>query len=192
MKNFAWITAALLLWTGCGPDDDKDHEPEKELIHAVSFDEPQYVHYIHPVEIDMNGDSLVDFVFSVALVYTDGAVHNQFVVNSLRDGRVKLQEEMTLIYPKDTVIGSQVTDSTWSIFTGRLMERTDRENQEPQWSGPLFEASEGYLAVSIRINSAYHYGWIKLLADPEHSEILIQEYAIHLVPGETIKTGQTE
>ncbi|MEQ8880629.1 MAG: hypothetical protein RLQ12_13395, partial [Cyclobacteriaceae bacterium] len=73
-----------------------------------------------------------------------------------------------------------------------LVVKTTRENETPVWSGNWVENSEGYIAVSIRLNGEYHYGWVKLLTDLENESIMVQEYAYNKKPGASIKTGQRE
>jgi len=168
-------------------------EPASGIYHVI-LDEPAFFHYLKPYEIDLNGDSLYDFRFSVGLVYSDGSSHEKFLANSYRDAKIQIIDYAAVAYDKDFVVGPQgdLGNTIWDIFSGELLVKTTRENQAPVWSGNWMENSEGYIAVSIRLNGEYHYGWVKLLADVEQDAILVQEYAFNKAPGESIKTGQRE
>ncbi len=168
-------------------------EPESGIYHVI-LEEPAFFHYLQPYEIDLNGDSMLDFRFSVGLVYADGASHEKFLANSYRDAKIQIIDYAAVAYEKDFVVGPQgdPSNTIWDIFSGELVVKTTRENETPVWSGNWIENSEGYVAVCIRLNGEYHYGWIKLLTDLENESIMVQEYAYNKAPGASIKTGQRE
>lgn len=194
MRTIILTTLVAILGMSC-QDDEPIPTPEPESgIHHVILEEPAFFHYLQPYEIDLNGDSMYDFRFSVGLVYSDGATHEKFLANSYRDAKIQIVNYEAVAYDKDFVVGPQgdPTNTIWDIFSGELIVKTIRQNAAPVWSGNWIENTEGYIAVSIRLNGEYHYGWVKLLADVEHESIMVQEYAYNKTPGASIKTGQRE
>jgi hypothetical protein len=79
----------------------------------------------------------------------------------------------------------------WSIDSGELMTVKTHPNQEVTFEGPWVDKPVAYLAVSIRLNDRYYFGWIKLMSDIVTQSMLIVEYAINRIAGSPIDAGQT-
>ena len=194
MRTILLTTLVAILGMSCQDDEPLPTPDPESGIHHVILEEPEFFHYLQACEIDLNGDSIHDFRLSVGLIYSDGASHEKFLANSYRDAKIQIVDYEAVAYDKDFVVGPQgdPSNTIWDIFSGELIVKTTRGNEAPVWSGNWIENTEGYIAVSIRLNGEYHYGWIKLLTDLEHESIMVQEYAYNKTPGASIKTGQRE
>ncbi|MEQ8472811.1 MAG: hypothetical protein RIC35_16585 [Marinoscillum sp.] len=191
MRTILLTLTVAVLGMACQQDDDPQAIPQSSITHVL-LEQASPFHYLKDFQIDFDQDSEPDFVFSVGLEYSGGAEHTKFLAKSIRDSKILLLESSAVAYLSNKEIGANVTLSNvvWNINSGELLVKTRHESSETNWSGSWQANTEGYLGVSFKINGEYHYGWIKLLADIEHEEILVQEYAYNTVPGASIMTGQ--
>jgi hypothetical protein len=191
------VAASLLscisfLQISCDKDQDPEYPAPVSMIRHIVFNEPEAVYYNHPVTLDLNGDLEDDFLFTVGLFENGSYADQRFVAVSLRHSRIKLIDVDAAAY----LPGYPVSDVTasdpaiWSHETGILMTQSIGNDGTKYWHGSWITSPEGYLAISFLVNDRYHYGWIKLSADPENQRILIHEFAFHQGAGYLIDTGQ--
>jgi hypothetical protein len=180
-----------MILQSCDKNDEVAPEP---AIRHVKFDEPRKVFYNNPVTLDINDDSKNDFSFTVDLFMNGPDVDQKYVAVSIKDARIKLLDEEAIAYNSGFTVGDvSVSDpGIWSYESGEIMTMTIDENDEVEFHGPWIDEPEAFLAISIRIDGAYHFGWIKLASDIATQSVLVVEYALHQQPGKMIETGQTE
>lgn len=195
MRKTLLILMLAVLGMACRHDETPLPEPQPQSpIKHVLLNEATPFYYLQPFEIDFNQDSLPDVGFSVGLEYSSGAEHTKFMAHSPRDGKMLLLQDGAVAYIENKEISSDVDldGVVWGIQSGELLVKSRYESGQTVWSGSWESNPEGYLAVCFRTNGAYHYGWVKLLADVENDRIFIQEYAYSTIPNASIKTGQKE
>ena len=163
-------------------------------VRYVKFSEPLRVHYNHPIQLDLNNDGKMDFHFTVGLFMNGQNVDQKFVAVSLEASRIKLNDAFAMAYDFGYTIGDvNISDpGQWSIDSGELMSVKTNPNQGVTFEGPWVDKPVAYLAVSIRLNDKYYFGWIKLISDILNQSILITEYAINRIAGRPIDAGQTQ
>lgn len=191
MRTILLTIMVAVLGMACQENDPA--QPESPIEHVL-LNEAAPFNYLNPYTIDFNQDGLIDFQFAVNLEYSQGAEHTKFLANSVRDSKILLLETTAMAFLKDKKIDleARLDDAEWSVQSGELLVKTRKESGETLWSGSWQSNPEGFLGICFKMNGAYHYGWVKLLADPEHQEILVQEYAYHKTAGAGIMTGQKE
>ena len=188
-----FMTGILTLFACDNTTNEENITPEKSIQH-IKLDCPKRLTYNNPVTLDINQDAKNDFYFTVGLFMNGQNVDQKYMAVSIEDARIRLIDQEAIPYPKDFTIGDvSVQDpGIWSVDSGELMTMTITQEQERQFHGPWIEIPVAYLAVSIRIESAYHFGWIKLVSDTASQCIWITEYAWNPVGGQTIQSGQTK
>lgn len=188
------LMAALLgsvAFFSCQDQNDPEPSTPESTIQTIIFEEPLRSYYNHGVTVDLNDDGLDDFLFGVLLEGNTSSVTSRFQVSSLRDSKVLGVEPTAQALAKDAPISAEASEN-WTIVSCSLISRKQIENQPDEWSGPWQQTPEAYLGVSIRLGEVYHYGWIKVMADPEHQELLIQQIAFNTTPGAAILAGQSK
>lgn len=185
------LTVPALFLQSCDKDDEV--APEPTILH-VKFDVPKKAYYNNSVSLDLNDDGENDIAFTVGLFENGQNVDQKYVATSIEDARVKLLDEEVIAYDAGVTIGDvTVSDpGVWSVENGEIMTMTVDQNEEVEFHGPWIDKPEAFLAISIRLDGAYHFGWIKLASDVATQSVIVSEYALNLLAGTTIETGQTE
>lgn len=194
-----WVPKGLIafgaLFAGCAADDDPDLTPESSVLYTGVTSE-NTVAYGSIATVDLDQDGTADFSLSVSLINTSVGVSQDFMIASLRDSRIILHEQDALPYEEGYEVSEDISQDllSWGIDTGLIFSRLESSgtSNDISWSGPWRDVTEGYLAVSIRKENRYHYGWIMLAPDVATNKVTILGYAYEMEPEKSIDTGQME
>jgi len=164
----------------------------------------QELSYNKFLTIDADGDGNNDFYFTSVLIYYDGQSHMYLMASpvSKNGGMLQLDDRQELVtngmWAKPHDAGTEIGPNTgantiWSNFMikGVALDVAESSARIKSFDGLWVGKQDKYLALRIRINNAYHYGWVRISHSANEERMVLTGYAYNTVPGETIKAGQT-
>ncbi len=194
-----WVPKGLIalsaFFAGCAAYDDGDPMPESTVLYTEVNGE-NTVAYGSFASVDLDQDGTADFSLSVSLRNDSTGESQDFMIASLRDSRIILNDLNALPYEAGFEVGEDISQDliAWSAETGLIFSRLESSgsSNDITWLGPWREVTEGYLGVSIRKENQYHFGWIKLATDVSNNKLTVLGYAYETEVGQPIDTGQME
>lgn len=154
------------------------------------------------IDADQNGKN--DFYLGSVLIYHGGMAHMYLFGSPVSANGGKLlvdnSEELEIngLWAKpldaETTIGSNTPNNTaWENFfvKGLLLDVVDIGNNEHTFKGQWIGKQDKYLAMQVRINQQYHYGWIRISHTAGEQQLVVTGFAYNAKAGESIKAGQT-
>jgi hypothetical protein len=167
-------------------------------ISYTNFSPAKTVDYNSGLSIDMNNDSIVDFVFSYvirrspccaygpAYQYTSillGVQDTGQIIKNANSG-ITFNNKDTITQTLDSIICSGENNGSTIVYNSQDCDLTQCSNI---LYGGLSEAMNSkYFVVKFLINNEYHYGWIKF-SKTSGVNIEIQSVAYNTIPEKSFR-----
>jgi len=154
---------------------------------------PEYNSSLTRTEIDMDGDTVTDYVMDYSAISPPDFKAASF---SLLLGIKPLgNNQIFYIQDKGSLpmsAGIPINDNlSWERYYGNLAwtHFSAYLGWDSFWSGPWANPGENYLAVKFKSKGSYHYGWLKLQVNPFNGEYMVLNHAYNSMAGGQILAG---
>ena len=158
--------------------------------------------YNQPLELDLNGDNQIDFLFTSLLLEENDKPYLYLIVNRkspyLNKMIVRIAEPFAanglwaVPLEKNTRIEEAVATGTeWirDLGIGYLLNVSDNGTTR-EWGGEWLGKGDKYLGLKFKINGVYHFGWLRISHKVGEAKLAILDYAYNKEAGKAILAGQ--
>lgn len=205
MKKVLFYLFPALLLFGCKDGANDTLTPDRQNA-AVSYKvlntSVDFLQYNHPLELDLNQDSQIDYVLTSVLLEENDKPYLYLFINRksphLNRFIVKSNPELTnggfwaAPLEKGTKIGASVnTGNQWSPDLSRgCFINSSNNGTTSVFDGEWIGKKDKYLGLKFLVNGAYHYGWLRLSHTPGEERIEVLDYAYNKEAGKEIMAGE--
>lgn len=191
-------TASLVVLASLASCSGTELEPETVYV-APEVEVNRFPH-----ALDLDGDGETDFTISQTSIGGPGTFLFKYYFNDYAAAASVLRwydnlhlEEGDEVgpYPDDDY-GGAAEPPAWSVLPAWLLDRVWREASEEETAGPLADEQSVYVGVRLEGEDGTRYGWVRLSARIEPSEVpvataamTVHEYALGAV-GRPVRVGE--
>lgn len=158
------------------------------VITGRTYSRPLTAAFGWPVVLDADGNGTGDFLLTTVYETEDGRILRKFIIQPVGENEVLAVEDAAALANRNELLRS-FGNIAWSNEPALLLERTEGFNNyafNGLWSGDR----DQYLGVRIRKEGETFTGWIKLRMDVAVRRMLVDGYAINMVPGGVVRAGE--
>jgi hypothetical protein len=185
MKNlFLFCLGILLLACNKGP---LPHPPDQYTnFHDTTFG------YRNHLAIDINKDGTEDFYATTAMVYVGGKSRLQFKIVALNNNKILFNgNEPKLLNDCEMISPNSALPLQWMSHNSALLQERVfmTDPKDDYWQGAWHEKRLKYLAIALKQNNSYYYGWLRISSKTADTpQMILHDAKISLEANEGSKT----
>jgi hypothetical protein len=197
------LTGSLLLPTGCKKDEAEPDNPNVEFIDIEDIVVDATTASVEDYQsLDINKDGINDFEIYAYNASYEGNVYKLTGIYTSEDD----SEGDTFNRVASRKVSSPFTEGEFLYFASEVGKGQDvkaltfNDDYAITSANYVYDSKsivdglqgkgDKYIAVSFKVGSGSHFGWLKVNVDANATKITIKEVAYNKVPGETLKAGE--
>ncbi|MEI6950092.1 hypothetical protein V9K67_23095 [Paraflavisolibacter sp. H34] len=199
-RSLAVPVALLLLLTACERDNEADDiitDPVSPVIYTARFPDSVF-HYQHKPVLDIDHDGRFDFSSGTEIAGSREGDRWKYYLNPAPGWTILLDaNENPVPLDKGVVIGEDPgSGRSWSLSNALLVEKWNRLDGSTHRSGAWYTPHRQYMAVRLKKDDRYYYGWIELgyqpKADEPSDQFIYRTAAVARTSGRPVKAGEAQ
>ncbi len=152
------------------------------------------------LNVDVNNDNKIDYLFFLELTYTSSGEHLYAGVNPIGNNATKagmpnddnFMNMGEVIAPNlNSVVDNTLSaDQAWTVDHSYLTIRHKFNTGSVGYTGPWGNTTPKLMAIKIYLNGKYHFGWIRLLFDRTTELLTVVDFAWNKEANASIIAGK--
>lgn len=194
MRNLIYLLAACALLATACKKSSRNNTPPKPMLERRSLEDKE-VRYLHPQLINIDGDTLHDVYFVVALINDQEGVHAKFTALAVKHAKLLSQPDSVIKLTKGETI-PMIPDHPreWNGYDTYLCEilLPAGNPADTTWRGAFVGANRKYIGVQFMKGTDPYLGWISVSVDTARDCMILHEAAWRKASAGSIHAGELE
>lgn len=179
-------------------EDPKTEIPDQEDSPTISYkkiNQKLKAADVNPMNLDVNGDGLVDCSYFMQHVFLSGKVHLYAGVNpvfgSANSANAHNENEYLNMGAVHTFSSTNpiYKDLSWTEDHSLLTDRIEEPDGGKNYTGNWANGQAQMMSIRIPIQGKMHYAWAQLKFDKANEELILIDAAWNTIPEQEIKAG---